>query len=298
MTARLDVVVVLGAAGGAGAWLMWTGWRPPVEPLAVVLGRFGQPAPERSEGRGSRRDLEARLARQVRRIGPVERWLRSRQSDLAILDRSADDVAAGIGAFTLAGLLFGVLVLAPRLAGLSIPVWVAGWIALAGVGVGAAYPLVELRDAGARRREAFQQAVSAYCVSVDLCLQVGAGPEQALLAAADGQGWPFARLRAALAGAQVRNEEPWVALRRLGEEVDLLDLVELARSVEQVAVKGASVGDTVAGIADSIQARIASAVETDATRRTVRMAIPTTMLLLGFMLLAIYPLVTVVFGAT
>jgi hypothetical protein len=155
-----------------------------------------------------------------------------------------------------------------------------------------------LKDRAGRRRKAFQQALSAYCVSVDMCLQVGAGPEQALVAAANGNGWQFDKLRVVLMQAQVRNDEPWVALRRLGEDIDLPDLVELAKSVEQVALKGASVGDTVAGIADSIQARIASGIESDATRRTVRMAVPTTMLLMGFMLLAIYPLARVVFGET
>jgi Flp pilus assembly protein TadB len=180
--------------------------------------------------------------------------------------------------------------------GLPVPVWVAGWASLGAAAAGAAYPFLELKDKASKRRKAFQQALSAYCVSVDMCLQVGAGPEQALLTAADGSGWQFTRLRATLKQAQVRNEEPWVALRRLGEDIDVPDLIELAKSVEQVAVKGASVGDTVSGIADSIQARIAAGIETEATRQTVRMAIPTTMLLMGFMLLAAYPLARVVFG--
>lgn len=290
----LVTAVVLGSVGGTGAWLAWTGWRPAVEPLAVVLARFGRPV--RQPGTGGRNDLDARVGARVRRLGVIRQRLDGLQHDLAIVDRTADEVAAGVAAWGLLGLFLGPLLLIPRIAGLPVPVWLAGWVSIGGAVAGAIYPFVELKDQAARRRKAFQQALSAYCVSVDMCLQVGAGPEQALLTAADGSGWQFTKLRTVLAQARVRNEEPWTALRRLGEEVDVLDLVELAKSVEQVAVKGASVGDTVAGIADSIQARIAGGIETDATRRTVSMAIPTTMLLLGFMLLAIYPLVRVVFG--
>lgn len=291
-----DTAAALGVVGGLGAWLVWTGWRPALEPLSQVLARFGRPVP-RSERTG-RSDLDARVGAKVRRIGLVERKLSGLQHDLTILDRGADDVAAGVGAYALLGLLFGLLLLVPRVAGLPVPLWATGWVAIGGAVAGAFYPFFELKDQAAKRRKAFQQALSAYCVSVDMCLQVGAGPEQALVAAADGNGWQFTKLRAVLKQAQVRNEEPWVALLRLGEEVGVADLVELAKSVEQVALKGASVGDTVAGIADSIQARIASGIETDATRRTVRMAIPTTMLLMGFMLLAVYPLARVVFGET
>jgi tight adherence protein C len=293
---NLDTAVAFGVVGGLGAWLVWTGWRPSIEPLAQVLARFGRPLP-RSD-RAGRSDLDARIGATVRRISPIERKLADLQHDLTILDRSADDVAASVGAYALLGLFFGPLLLVPRLAGLPVPLWAAGWLAIGGAVAGAVFPFYELRDQAAKRRNAFQQALSAYCVSVDMCLQVGAGPEQALVAAADGRGWQFTRLRAVLKQAQVRNEDPWVALLRLGEDVDVPDLVELAKSVEQVALKGASVGDTVAGIADSIQARIASGIETDATRRTVRMAIPTTMLLMGFMLLAVYPLARVVFGET
>jgi Flp pilus assembly protein TadB len=292
----VTVALGLGALGGTGAWLVWTGWHPTLEPLAAVLARYGQPA-RRPEETGER-ELDARLGARIRRIGIVEMRLVTLEKDLRILDRRADDVAASIGAGGLLGLLAGALALIPRLAGLPVPLWVGGWVAIGGAIAGALYPLVEVKEQAARRRQAFQQALSAYCVSVDMCLQVGAGPEQALLTAADGSGWQFGQIRAVLQHAQVRNEEPWAALQRLAEEIDVPDLVELARSVEQVAVKGATVGDTVAGIADSIQARIASGIETEATRQTVRMAIPTTMLLMGFMLLAIYPLAQVVLGET
>jgi Flp pilus assembly protein TadB len=295
-TPSLITAVALGSIGGAGAWLVASGWRPAVEPLSVALARFGHTPSHREAGRSS--DRNVRLGVQVRRIGPIERRLRGLEQDLRLLEQTPDEVAAGVGACALLGFFLGALLLVPQFAGLPIPIWIAGWVSLGGAVAGAAFPLMEAKDKASKRRTAFQHALSAYCVSVDMCLQVGAGPEQALLTAADGTGWHFARLRGALKQAQVRNEEPWAALRRLGEEIDVPDLVELAKSVEQVAVKGASVGDTVSGIADSIQARIAAGIETDATRRTVRMAIPTTMLLMGFMLLVAYPLARVVFGGT
>lgn len=289
-------IIGLGALGGLGAWLIWTGWRPFVEPLAVVVARFGRPGLQRR--RVSRRDLDARLGEQVRRIGRVERALEDLRTDLAILERSAEDVAASIGACALLGLVAGLVVLIPRaMIGVPVPVVVAGWVGLGGAAIGAVYPILEVRDQAAKRRKAFQQALAAYCVSVDMSLEVGAGPEQALLAAADGQGWQFSQLRTALTRAQVRNQEPWAALRDLGEEIEVLDLVELAKTIEHVAIKGATVGESVAGIADSIQARIAASIETDATRSTVRMAVPATMLLLGFMVLMAWPAVRAVLGA-
>jgi tight adherence protein C len=290
------IAVALGAAGGFGVWLLWTGWHPAVEPLSVVVARFGRPGLRGD--RMSSRDLDAWFGTQVRRIGRVERTLERLRADLAIMERSPDDVAASIGACALLGLFAGPIVLIPRLlVGFPVPVVLAGWVALVAGVAGALYPVLELRGQAARRRRAFQQVLSAYCVSVDMCLQVGSGPEEALIAAADGHGWQFGRLRSVLTKARVRNEEPWVALRRLGEEIEVPDLVELAKTIEQVAVKGAAVGEAVAGIADSIQARIAASIETQATRNTVRMAIPTTMLLFGFMVLMAWPAARAVLGA-
>lgn len=283
--------VALGAVGGTGAWLVWTGWRPSVEPLATVLARFGQPGSQ--PVRVTRQNLDRRFGARVRRLGPVDRWLDRRRADLRIVDRTPDDQAALLGAFGLLGLFAGPLVLVPRwIAGVPVPLMAAGWVALLGAVIGVVVAMLELRDQAAKRRKAFLHALSAYCISVDMALSVGAGPEQALTAAAaDGQGWQFAQLRGALAAARARNDQPWDALRQLGEDVDVTDLIELARTIEHVALRGAVVGDTVAEIADSIQERIAADIERDATRTTVRMAIPATMLLMGFMVLMAYPAV-------
>jgi Flp pilus assembly protein TadB len=291
----LTLALAWGALVGLGGWWAWTGWAPSVEPLARSLARFGQ-AKIQLEKDG-RPDLDARFARQIRKISLVERQLERQRMDLRIVDRTPDEQATMIGAYALLGFFVGSLLVALRLLGMPIPVLVAGWGSVLGALGGAVLPMVDLRDQAVKRRKAFAHALSGYCVFVDMSMASGLGVEQSLeTAAASGDGWQFAELRGALASGRLRDITPWQALAQLGEETGISDLRELAGAVSLAGEEGAAVRETVAGKARTIRERITADAEQAASRVTVRMAMPASLMLLGFMVLLGYPAAKAVFG--
>jgi tight adherence protein C len=288
----LWLAALVGGMGGLGVWLVWTGWHASVDPLTTALARLGHGPPEPL----TRANLDRRLGATVRSFDVVEDVLRRYRADLRILNRTADDQAAQLGICCLLGLGAGLVVQTPRwVAGIPVPLAVSVAVSLIGAAAGACLPVLAFRDQAAGRRRAFTHALAAYGVSVDMALQAGAGPEQALTtAAADGQGWQFVELRAALSAARARYQAPWEALAQLGDDLATPDLVEMAHAVEHVAIRGATAADTVASIANALQQRMATETERDAAKVTVRMVIPATMLLLGFLVLMGWPAVATV----
>lgn len=292
----MTTVLFAGALVGLGLWWAWRGWSPSTEPLATALARFGQPRQQLEHDRG-RRDLDALMARQVRRLGFVERLLERQRADLRIVGRTPDEQATLIGAYALLGLFAGALVPVGRAFGLPLPLFLSGWVALLGAVLGGLQPVVDLRDRARKRRSAFAHALSAYCVFVDMAMASGFGVEQSLeTAASSGDGWQFAEIRGTLAAGRLRDEAPWEALARFGQEAEITDLVELAGAVSLAGEEGAAVRETVAGKARTIRERITADSEQAAAKVTVRMAVPAAFMLLGFMVLLGYPAGRAVLG--
>lgn len=291
----LTLALAWGALTGLGVWWAWNGWRPAVEPLARSLARFGQTR-IRLEKDG-RPDLDARFARQVRKISLVERRLEHQRTDLRIVGRSPDEQATMVGAYALLGFFMGSLLMGLRMLGMPIPVFIAGWAAVLGMIGGAVLPMLDLRDQAIKRRKAFAHALSGYCVFVDMSMASGLGVEQSLeTAAASGDGWQFAELRGALASGRLSDLTPWQALAQLGEETGVADLRELAGAVSLAGEEGAAVRETVAAKAKTIRERLTADAEQAAARVTVRMAMPASLMLLGFLVLLGYPAAMAVFG--
>lgn len=216
--------VLAGALCGVGLWLAWTGWHPAAEPLAKVLARFGQPAPEvDTVGRDS---MDARLGAQLRRIRVVEQSLVTMRTDLRILRRSPDEQAAAMVAYAVLGLLWGPVVAAGAwVVGIRFPVAVPAWLAITGACIGIVVPLRTIRQQAAERRKAFSHALSSYCDVVGMSLASGRGVGQALEAAAStGDGWSFQEIRGALTAGYIRGDTPWQALERLGLDLGTADL--------------------------------------------------------------------------
>jgi tight adherence protein C len=80
-----------------------------------------------------------------------------------------------------------------------------------------------------------------------------------------------------------------VALTQLGEELGVPELGELSASVSLAGTEGARVRDSLAVKAASLRDHALSEMESKAQASTERMAVPTVMLLLGFVLLIGYP---------
>jgi len=152
-----------------------------------------------------------------------------------------------------------------------------------------------LPDAAARseadaRRAEFGEALSVFVELTSLGLSAGSGPEEAMAEAARvGRGWAFAQLRRALDVTKYSRETSWQALARLGQELAVPELEEIASSIGLAEDKGARVRESLAERAESMRrARLAEA-EGHARRASQRMSLPLVLLLVAFIAFLAYP---------
>ncbi|GAB3474737.1 type II secretion system F family protein [Nocardiopsis coralliicola] len=199
---------------------------------------------------------------------------------------------AASGALGLGGpLLFG---LALSAAGVAIAPLYGALIWLLFAGVLWLAPDLALADDAAKRRTEMRHTISAFSDLVVIALAGGAGVTGALESAARTGGEAMGRIRSALRAAAVRREDPWTALRALGERYGLEEFDELAASLQLAGTDGARVRTSLAAKADSLRTRHLAALEADALAATERMSLPVVLLFAGFLLLIGYPALSLV----
>jgi Flp pilus assembly protein TadB len=289
------VIAVVLAWSGLGLGLavlaaaLWPS-RPPLELALAPLRAPAEPLPSLpiTADPAWRQRLGETAARVLRSFG-IE--LRSVRADLAIMDRSLEWLCAEK---TLDGLV--VLLLVPgmaavvALAGIGVPLLVPLWAALVLAAGAFMVPDLRLRLAAEERRRQFRHALGVYLDLVAISLAGGAAAEEALRnALADGQGWAFTRLRDTLADAHLEGTTPWEAMGRLGRELRIGELVELAGSVALAGTEGATVRRALTARAVALRARQLAEAETRAVAATDRMVFPAVMLLFGFITFVIFP---------
>ncbi|MEU8632721.1 type II secretion system F family protein [Amycolatopsis sp. NPDC048633] len=285
--------ILVGAGAGIGLWLVLT-WAIP--PQATLRGRFATATddlvPISAVADAPWATTLARpLIPGMRALGlPGGRLIR----DLRVLGRGADTHLAVKAVLACAGLLTplmlqGLLVLADVHLGVELPLVLAVLLAASGF----VAPDLEVRSKAARARAEFRAALSAFLDLVWITLAGGAGVEAALLAAVNvGRGSAFDQLRRALDAAQLTRTAPWAALRRLGDELDISELAELAASISLAGTEGAKVRTSLAAKASALRTHLVADAEADAQAATERMALPVTLLFLGFLGFIAYPAVT------
>lgn len=288
-----------GALIGFGVFLVGRGLFPPRPSLAVVLARVNgsaDPVATVAPGRGWTARVGPPLARALERAGVDGGALRS---DLAVLGRSVEDhmalrvagAAAGMGVAAALGMLAGLI-------GLSVSLLTMAWLAVGAAVVGLVVPDTLARRAALQRRAAFRQALAFFLDLVIVVLAGGAGVGSALRQASEaGDGWAYVQIRGALSSARMRREPPWVVLGRLGAEVGVSELEELAAAVSLAEREGASVRQSLAAKAASIRDHQLADVEAHASSATVRMAAPLVLLGLGFCAFILYGAINSIFIA-
>jgi Flp pilus assembly protein TadB len=214
-------------------------------------------------------------------------------SDLRILGLSAEEQLAHRVGITLVALLWapatGALM---GVGGISVPFPLTLWISVALAPVGFVFPALELRARAARRRRSFRHALSSFLDVVAVSLAGGKGVESALTDAAEiGRGWAFDEVRAALVEARLMGETPWTGLARLGAEIGVAELGELAASAALAGSEGARVKASIAAKARALRVRILADVEASAQSASERMSLPIVLLLVGFVFFLGYPAV-------
>jgi Flp pilus assembly protein TadB len=287
--------MLAGAGVGVGLWALAVWLFPPRPPLEEVLARLNPP-PAQPVAPPPAAQTEAgwavRLGRPLTGVlaglglpGPAL------SRDLAITGRDAQAHLAEKAAAGVAGLFLPAAVgLTLALGGRALPWALPVGAALACAAAGFVLPDATVRAEARRRRAAFRHALSAYLNLIQILLAGGAGVEAALTDAAEvGQGWPFARLRAALATARATRTTPWEALGALGAELELAELVELAAAVSLAGTEGAKVRASLGAKAAALRGRTGADAEAAANAATERMSIPGVVLALGFILFVFYP---------
>lgn len=293
----MTLALVLGILAGLGALVAWRALFPPLTPLDARLRRLGEgelaPIVGASDLTGVLgRSLGARTGRLLGGLGLP----RPSPADLRLAGRTLDQ---HLGEKVLLG-LFGLAL--PPLTALGMG---AGGVAVgvslpmaAGLALGVAFffvPDLSLRTKAADKRKGFRHALGSFLDLVVIGLAGGAGVESALVDAASvGGGWPFAQLRHALEVTAFTGETPWSALARLGAELEIPELGELAASVSLAGSEGARVRESLAAKAASLRDHALSEVEAEAQAATERMALPVVLLFVGFLLLIGFPAVDAV----
>lgn len=212
---------------------------------------------------------------------------------LRILDRTAEEHA--FRKITSAGIGFGTPLAISGLVAVAGLVPSPGWVAalaIAGGVVGFFYPDLGLADRIDVRRRAFRHALSAYLDLVTIILAGAGGLETALHTAAEaGHGWAFDEIRSSLRRSRLAGRTPWEGFDRLGTELGVNELRELAASAELAGDHGARIRASLAAKADSLRAHQTAAVEAQAESATEKMLLPVIGLVVGMILFIGYGVV-------
>jgi tight adherence protein C len=247
---------------------------------------------------GSASRLRGRIGRRFAAIYAARGWHQgSLRADVNLLGRSweaflATKVLYAVGVIVLAPFVVVILVaLGFGLLG-AVPLW----LALALGAVAFFLPDVSVRQEAAVRRRDFRHVVGAYLDLVSMGLAGGRGVPEALLAASEiGEGWALWRLRDCLTNARITGTTQWAALGRLGDELAVDELRDLAAALELVADDGAKIRSSLAARAATLRSRELAEIEGKAGEKSQSMLVAQLLLCAGFLVFLAYPAIVRVF---
>ncbi len=285
--------LIAGLGVGAGLVLVLSGLRPSPVPLDHAIATLHRRQPDPLGLREPKRvSLVARLLGQRLAESPIgARLVAPLAPDLRITGTTPAEHHGQRVAFVLVGLLWAPFTTALMWAG-GVQVGVAFplWISVVLAPVGFLYPVILLKGKAADRRRSFRHAFSSFLDIVSISLAGGRGVDSALHDGAEaGQGWAFDELRSALLEARLLGETPWSGLARLGDELAVPELGELAASAALAGDEGARVRSSLAAKARALRLHGLTDVEAAAQAATERMTLPVVLLMLGFIVFLVYP---------
>jgi tight adherence protein C len=280
--------VAVGLGISSGVLLLLSGFVPAPAPLLRELAALQRQPLRQDGGEGG---LVRVLGRPWRSSALARRLTEPLLADLHITGTSVEQhlterVVAGLTALVWAPVTAAFMTLAGADLGVALPMWASLLLAP----VGFTFPTLTLHSKAADKRRSFRHAFSAFLDVVSISLAGGRGVDSALHdAASAGEGWPFQELRRALLDAQLRGETPWAGLNRLGDELGVPELSELAASAALAGSEGARVRASLAAKARSLRLRGLLEVEAAAQSASELMSLPVVLLMLGFVAFLGYP---------
>lgn len=283
----IDPIFILpGAAVGAGIALLISVLVPGPPALSVALERVAPVPVTKRSGRSQANAFHDRVGGAVLRQVAGFPGFSIPEVDLRLIGMTVNRYMTLKALFTtgffllpfIIGLLFQAMgLVAFYIPGLfGFPLAVLGWF----------IPNLTTKGEAENARAEFTRAVAVYLELVASERTRGAAPSRALESAASvGQSWVFVRLSQELAQARYAGIAAWDALERLGAEIDVPDLTELARRMRLSGEEGASVYETLRAQGKSLRNRLLNMQQTEANKSTTRMVMPMAMTGLVFMLL-------------
>jgi tight adherence protein C len=285
----LGLMLVAGAGLGLGVLIVALSVSRPRPALGPTLARINRPAALAGDDRpDERHQILLSLGRAVGLERTVSDAVRS---DLRVLDRSPDaHVVRCVITAVECGSLPLVMTAILTAGGIGFPFAVPLGLAV-GCGLGGALlPNLTAHADANKRRQAFKHALGAYLDLVSVNLAAGRGVETALdQAARSGQGWAFVEIRQALYRAKVMGDSPWAGLDRLGSDIGVPEIRELAASVGLAGDSGARVRASLAAKARTLRARGLGEIEEAAQAANERMSLPVVLLVVSFIIFIAFP---------
>ncbi|MER7070664.1 type II secretion system F family protein [Terrabacter sp. NPDC000476] len=304
MPTGLQLAILAGGLVGLGVALIV--WRlTPADPdLGDALKRLS-PNRTRSQGDLDRAgagagDTRERLGVWAMKTLPAGAWGSVPVKELAIL-------RIPVSRFYGEKLMFaGLGLLAPPLLAtfftlmrLPVPVVIPVIGSLGAAGVCFFLPDYNTRDDAKKARAEFARALGAYIDLVALERNSGAGPRQAMEAAADvGDSWVFRRLGEELARTRWSGLTPWDALRNLADELGLPELQDLADIMRLSGEEGAQIYSNLRARSAGMRAAMLGAEKAKANEVGERMSIPMSLLGVIFLAILVAPALLRVIGDT
>ena len=282
--------LLVGGGFGIGLLLLASGLAPTPQPLARALADL-----HHRETAGLDDGSDALAARVIGRrlvtTGAGRRLADSMRADLRVCGITAADHLAQRALLGVVGVLWAPLVASVMWAGgVSIEIVLPLWLSVLAGPSAFLLPSLTIRSRAAERRRGFRHALSAFLDIVSISLAGGRGVDTALHDAANGgQGWAFEEMRRALLESQLRGETPWWGLNRLGTDLALPELNELAASAALAGAEGARVRASLAAKARALRLRGLTDIEAAAQGASERMSLPVVLLMFGFIVFLGYP---------
>jgi len=293
--------LLAGASVGFGVLLIVMALRRPVPGVAATLQRLDrQRRPRRSLTASSAgAEIDSRLDRVRTSLGErieaevgARGWqlMRTRE-DLAVMNRSMSThlgtkALLALGAFIW---LPVVLKLSGLVGGLGVPVI----LALAGAAFGFFLPDLALHSEAEKRRRDFRHVTGAFLDLVAMNLAGGRGLPEALMAASSfGDHWAMIRMRQALSNARIMGWTPWEGIARLGRDLGVEELRDLASALALAGDEGARIRMSLMARAESMRRKEMVDVEGAAGESSQSMLMAQLLMCVAFLVFLAYPAVS------
>jgi tight adherence protein C len=292
--------LVAGAAVGAGIWLLVLVLSRPVPGIAATLSRIDRRT-ERSLTASAAKGIDGTLDGLRESLGGrFETFAASRswqftrtRTDLAVMNRTVTQHMGNKVLLALAAFVWfpGIVWLTGFANGPTIPLVLV--LALVAAAAGFVLPDLALHQEAEKRRRDFRHVTGAFLDLVAMNLAGGRGLPEALTAASSfGDHWGMVRLRQALSNARIMGWTPWEGIGRLGRDLGVDELRDLASALALAGDEGARIRSSLMSRAESMRRKEMVDVEGAAGESSQSMLMAQLLMCVAFLVFLAYPAVS------